>query len=99
VYAVTYSYLDLALSALYVVVLILWIMLVFHIMADIFRSHDLGGPAKAFWVLFILILPYLGALVYLVARGGSMHERQIRAMVAQQKALEDYIRRVANTKE
>lgn len=94
-----YPLFDIVLSALYVVVFIMWLMLVFQIMMDIFRSHDLSGPAKALWVLLILILPFLGALVYVVFRGGSMHERQLHAVQAQQQAFEDYIRRIANTKE
>jgi hypothetical protein len=85
-------------STLYFVLFIFWIILVFHIFQDIFRSHDLSGPAKALWVLFIFVLPLLGCLVYLIARGGKMHERQILALQAQQGAFEDYIRKVANTK-
>jgi len=86
-------------STLYFMILIFWIILVFHVFQDIFRSHDLGGAAKALWVLFILVLPLLGCLIYLIARGGSMHERQVQIVKAQQKAFEDYIRQVANTKE
>ncbi|NNN00934.1 MAG: PLDc_N domain-containing protein [Acidimicrobiaceae bacterium] len=86
-------------STLYFMILIFWIILVFHVFQDIFRSHDLIGGAKALWVVFILVLPLIGCLIYLVARGGSMHERQMQVVKAQQKAFEDYIRQVANTKE
>ncbi len=86
-------------STLYFAIFIFWIILIFHIMLDIFRSHDLSGPAKALWVLGILIFPLLGGLIYLVIRGGSMHERQLHAVAAQQKSFEDYIRKVANSKE
>jgi hypothetical protein len=81
------------------VLLIFWIILVFHVVLDIFRSHDLSGPAKALWLIFILVLPLLGTLLYVVIRGGSMHLRQVQVVQAQQKAFEDYIRQVANTKE
>ena len=54
---------------------VLWIWLLIVIFGDIFRSHDMGGFAKALWVIFVIILPFLGVLVYLIARGGSMHER------------------------
>ena len=94
-----YPLLDVFFSTLYFVLFIFWIMLVFHIFQDVFRSHDLGGAGKALWVLFILVLPLVGCLVYLVVRGGSMHERQLRALATQQKAFEDYIRKVAHTKE
>lgn len=94
-----YPLLGVFVSMLYLAVVVFWIILVFHIFQDIFRSHDLSGMAKALWVLFILILPLLGCLIYLVTRGGSMHERQMHAVQIQQKAFEDYIRKVANTKE
>ncbi len=97
--ATGYPMFDVFVSILYFMVLVFWIILVFHVFQDIFRSHDLGGGAKAMWVLLILVLPLMGCLIYLLARGGSMHERQIQAVKAQQKAFEDYIRQVANTKE
>ncbi len=94
-----YPLLDVFVNTLYLVLLVFWIMLAFHVLQDIFRSHDLGGLTKALWVLFILILPLVGCLIYLVARGGSMHERQWQVTQAHQQAFEDYIRKVANTKE
>jgi len=94
-----YPLLDVFISTLYLVLFIFWIILVFHVVFDIFRSHNLSGPSKALWIIFILVLPLLGTLIYVLVRGGSMHERQVQAVAAQQKAFEDYIRRVANTKE
>ena len=76
-----------------------WLLLVVHILHDIFRSRDLGGAARASWVLFILVVPLLGCLIFLVARGGTMHERRSQELHVQHQALEDYIRHVANTKE
>jgi hypothetical protein len=98
-FAGNYPLLDVFITTIYVVMFILWIMLVFQIMTDIFRSHDLSGVAKALWVLFLFVLPFLGAFIYLITRGGKMHERQIQAVQSQQKAFEDYIRTIANTKE
>ena len=94
-----YPLFDVFVTTIYVVVSILWIMLLFHIMTDVFRSHDLSGAGKAAWILFLFVLPFLGAFIYLITRGGKMHERQIQAVQSQQKAFEDYIRHVANTKE
>src|SRR5450755_3944592 len=54
---------------------VIWIWLLIMVFIDIFRSHDLSGWAKALWVLFVVILPFLGVLVYLIARGTNMHER------------------------
>jgi hypothetical protein len=97
--ASSYPLLDIFVSTLYLVLFLFWIILVFHIMFDIFRSHDLSGPAKALWIVFMLVFPLLGCLIYVLARGGSMHEREIKASQMNQKAFEDYIRHVANTKE
>jgi len=57
---------------------VIWIWILIMIFIDIFRSHDLSGWAKALWFLFVLFIPLIGVLVYLIARGGSMHERQVR---------------------
>ena len=64
---------------------------------DIFRSHDMGGVAKALWVIFIIILPFLGVFVYLIARGGKMHERAAQQAAQQQKAFDEYVRQAAGT--
>jgi ABC-type multidrug transport system fused ATPase/permease subunit len=99
VFAANYPLADVFVSTLYFVLLIFWIILVFHVVLDIFRSHDLSGGAKTLWLIFIFILPLVGTLLYVLFRGGSMHERDIRQAQDQQKAFEDYIRKVANTKE
>ena len=57
---------------------IAWIVIVFQVITDIFRSHDMGGLAKALWAIFVIVVPWLGVLVYLIARGDSMRERHIR---------------------
>ena len=54
-----------------------WIMCVFYVFADIFRSHDMGGAAKTVWCLFVIFVPFLGVLVYLIARGGGSSADQI----------------------
>src|SRR6478735_7989086 len=72
-----------------------WFMCLFWIFGDIFRSRDLGGGAKTFWVLFVILIPWLGILVYLIARGKGMHERQLEQMQAMQKAQTEYIKSVA----
>ena len=73
----------------------LWIWLLISVFGDIFRSHDMGGLAKALWVLFVVIIPYLGVLIYLIARGGSMHERAEQQAARQQKAFDDYVKKTA----
>jgi hypothetical protein len=75
----------------------LWIWLLIVIFGDIFRSHDMGGLAKALWVLFVIIIPYLGVLIYLIARGGSMHERAEQQAARQQKAFDEYVKQTAGS--
>jgi hypothetical protein len=72
-----------------------WFMCLFWIFGDIFRSNDLGGGAKTFWVLFVIIIPWIGILVYLIVRGKGMHERQLEQAKEIQRAQSEYIKSVA----
>ena len=72
-----------------------WFMCLFWIFGDIFRSRDLGGVAKTLWVLFVIFIPWLGILVYLIARGKGMHERQLEQAKDMQRAQNEYIKSVA----
>jgi len=76
---------------------VVWLIMLFKIFADIFRSHDLGGWGKALWSLFVIFLPFLGVLVYLIARGGSMAERDIADAQSQQAAFDAYVRQTAGS--
>ncbi len=93
--ASSYPVLDAFLTMLYFFLFIIWIWLLIMVFMDIFRSHDMGGWAKALWVIFIIILPFLGVLVYLIARGGKMHERAAQQAAQQQKAFDAYIKQTA----
>lgn len=86
---------DLFFSMLWFFLFIAWIWLLISVYADVFRSHDLSGWGKALWVLFVLVLPYLGVLIYLIARGGKMQERSHAQVQQAQLATESYIREVA----
>jgi uncharacterized membrane protein YcjF (UPF0283 family) len=92
-----YPMLDIFLSVLYFFGWVLWLMLMFWIITDIFRSDDLSGWAKAAWLVAIIILPLVGILIYLIARGGSMRERQEARARAQDAAFRDYVRQAAVT--
>ena len=72
-----------------------WFMGLFWIFGDLFRSKDLGGVAKTFWSLFLIVLPILGMLVYLIARGSGMNERALTAQAGLRRRQDDYIRSVA----
>ena len=87
--------LDLFFSMLWFFLFVAWIWLLISVYADVFRSHDLSGWGKALWVLFVLVLPYLGVLIYLIARGGKMQERSHAQVQQAQLATESYIREVA----
>ena len=95
--AYTYPLLSIFWTMLEFFLFFLWIWLLIVVFSDIFRSHDLGGLAKALWVIFVIIIPYLGVLIYLIARGGSMHERAAAQAAQQQKAFDAYVKQAAGT--
>ena len=70
----------------------IWLLIV--VFADIFRSHDMGGFAKALWVIFVIILPFLGVFIYLIARGGKMQEHAVQQAQDQDAAMRAYIQDV-----
>ena len=74
-----------------------YLMVLFSILADIFRDHQLNGWGKALWTLFLVFVPFLTALVYLIARGKGMAERSARSARSQQEATDEYVRTVAGT--
>ena len=80
------------LSMLWFFLFFIWIWLLIMVFADIFRSHDMGGWAKALWVIFVIFLPYLGVFVYLIARGHKMAEHAQQSAEAQDLAAKAYIR-------
>ena len=79
------------LSLLWFFMFFIWIWLLIVVFGDLFRSHDLSGWAKAAWVIGIIIVPYLGVLIYLIARGGKMHEHAVQAAQAQDAAFKQYV--------
>ena len=76
---------------------VIWIWILIWIFIDIFRSHDLSGFAKALWFIFVLFIPLIGVLVYLIVRGGSMHERAVQQAQQQDQEARQYIREAAGT--
>jgi hypothetical protein len=90
-----YPLLQVFLSMLYFFLFVIWIWIAIMVVVDIFRSHDMGGFAKALWFIFVVLVPYLGVFIYLIARGGKMHERQIADATAQQKAFDQYVQQTA----
>jgi membrane protein implicated in regulation of membrane protease activity len=76
---------------------VLWIWVLIYVFIDIFRSRDLSGWAKALWFLFVLFIPLIGVLVYLIARGNSMHERAVQQAQQQDQEARQYIREAAGS--
>jgi hypothetical protein len=93
--ASSYPVLDAFLTMLYFFLFIIWIWLLIMVFSDIFRSRDMSGWAKGLWMIFVIIVPYFGVFVYLVARGGKMHERAAAEAATQQKAFDAYVKQAA----
>lgn len=74
-----------------------YLMVLFTIIGDLFRDHSLSGWAKAAWVLFLILVPFLAALIYLIARGDGMRERALAQQQAAQKQFDSYVRQTAGS--
>jgi putative oligomerization/nucleic acid binding protein/phospholipase D-like protein len=83
-------------SMLWFFLFFIWIWMLIVIFGDIFRSPDLSGWSKALWSIFIIVLPYLGVFVYLIARGSKMQQHSIEAAQAQDAAMRQYVQQVAS---
>jgi hypothetical protein len=95
--AADYPFLDILWSMIIFFAWVIWIWIMILILADVFRRRDIGGWAKAGWVVFLIILPFLGVLVYLIANHDGMAERGAKQAQAQQDQANQYIRSVAST--
>ena len=76
---------------------VIWIWILITVFVDIFRSHDLSGGAKALWFLFVLFIPVVGVLVYLIARGSKMHERAAKQAQQQDQEFRSYVQEAAGS--
>ncbi|MEU3972902.1 SHOCT domain-containing protein [Streptomyces bacillaris] len=92
-----YPLLNLFLTMLYLFLWVMWFFLLFKVVTDLFRDHTLNGWAKAGWLIFVILLPYLGVLIYLIVRGRSMHERDAKAVKDSEAAFRQYVREAAGT--
>lgn len=93
----TIGFFDIFWSIFWLFLMLAWIWVVISVLADVFRSRDLGGVAKALWVLFIIVIPWLGVLAYIIARGDKMEENQRDALKQMESAQRDYIRNMAGS--
>lgn len=90
-----YPLLDLFLTMLFFFLWIMWFFLLFRVVMDIFRDDDLSGWGKAGWLIFCLVLPFLGVFAYVIARGKDMGRRDLRQAQQQEAAFQEYIRKAA----
>jgi Phospholipase_D-nuclease N-terminal/Short C-terminal domain len=91
------SFGELLLVALEIFFFVIWIWILITILSDLFRDHETSGWAKAVWVLFLVFIPFLTALVYLIVRGSGMRDRTIKAEADTKKHFDEYVRTQAHT--
>jgi len=95
--AYDYPLLGLFWTFLWFFIWIAWIVLLFRVFADLFRNHSMSGWGKALWSIFVILVPFLGVLVYLIAHGKDMQQRDIESAKASEAAFQDYVRSAAGT--
>jgi Short C-terminal domain/Phospholipase_D-nuclease N-terminal len=95
--AADYPFLDVLWSMIIFFVWVAWIWTMILILSDVFRRRDLSGWGKAGWTFFLIVLPFLGALVYLIGQGDGMAERRAQDVQGQQAQMDDYVRSVAGS--
>ncbi|MET0561566.1 MAG: SHOCT domain-containing protein [Gaiellaceae bacterium] len=95
--AADYPFLDIFWSMFIFFLFVIWIWILITVFADVFRRKDIGGGMKAIWIIFVIVLPYLGVLIYLIANHDGMADRNIAHMQKQQQATDQYIQSVAGS--
>jgi len=95
--AADYPFLNILWSMIIFFVWVAWIWMLILILSDVFRRHDLSGWGKAGWTFFLIVLPFLGALIYLIADSDGMAERRAQDVKGQQAQMDDYVRSVAGS--
>jgi Short C-terminal domain/Phospholipase_D-nuclease N-terminal len=92
-----YTFGSALLTVLSIFIFMAWILVLFTILGDLFRDHDVSGFGKAVWVLFLIFLPFLTGLIYLLVRGGGMSKRAIASQKEAQEHFQDYVRQTAGS--
>lgn len=90
------SFGDLLLTVFEIFLFVIWIWILFTIIGDLFRDHEMSGWAKALWIVFLVFIPYIGMLVYLIARGSGMRERALQAQSEAKHHMDSYIQQQAH---
>ena len=95
--AADYPFLDVLWTMLVFFIWIAWFIILFRVLIDIFRRHDIGGGTKVIWILFVILLPFLGVFVYIISQGHHMAERDMKQAQASQAQFDDYVKTVAGS--
>jgi hypothetical protein len=95
--AADYPFLDILWTMIIFFTWVVWIWIMVVILTDVFRRRDVSGWGKALWVIFLIVLPFLGALVYLIAQHDGMAQRQVDAARGQKEQMDEYVRSVASS--
>ena len=88
---------DMLLTVFEIFLFVVWIWILFTIITDLFRDHEMSGWGKAVWIFFLIFIPFLTALVYLIARGSGMRDRTIKAQAEAKKHFDEYVQTQAHT--
>jgi hypothetical protein len=92
-----YTFGQALLTVLEIFLLVAWFWILITVISDLFRDHEMSGWGKAAWVFFLIVLPFLGTLIYLIARGEGMRERTIKEQAEARKHFDSYVRETAGT--
>jgi hypothetical protein len=95
--AADYPFLEVVWTLFVIFAWVIWFWLLITVFADLFRRHDIGGGKKVVWVIFVILLPFLGVFVYLISQGHSMAERNMKQARAEKAQMDDYVRSVASS--
>jgi type VI protein secretion system component VasK len=96
VLAASYPFLDVMWTMFVFFLWVLWFILLFRVFGDIFRRHDLSGGGKTLWIIFTIILPFLGVFIYIISQGDAMAKRDLERAQAQRAQFDDYVRETAS---
>jgi predicted PurR-regulated permease PerM len=97
VVAADYPFLDVLWTMLVFFIWIAWFMILFRVLIDIFRRHDIGGGSKVLWIIFVILLPFLGVFVYIITQSHHMAERDMKQAAAAQAQFDEHVKSVAGS--
>ena len=92
-----YPFLDVLWTLFVIFIWVIWFWLLITVFADVFRRHDISGGKKALWLIFVIIVPFLGVFIYLISQSDEMAQRNMKQMEAQQAQMDTYVKSVAGS--